>query len=605
MDYFSILHLEKEPFSNSPDPSFFFKSRQHQDCLQKIELALRLRRGLNVVMGDVGTGKTTLCRQLIRRFREEETVDTHLILDPAFDTPGEFLSAVAGMFSQRAIDPEADTWQLKEQIKKRLYKSGVDEGRTVILIFDEGQKLPAFVIELLREFLNYETNTHKLLQIAIFAQCEFEAILAAHANFADRVNLLHRLEPMSFKDTREMIRYRLKQSSTSPKPLPLFTYPAMWAIYRFSQGYPRKIINLCHQSMLAMIIQNRTRASLMLVRSCVQRAISHPSRRFWRPLTSLLLVLLVVVAIGVWLPEPYSPISHLASGLKSQPWISVHPVSSKKEAPNSAERVDAGEAKAFPGKLSGNRMDASGNLNPIDGKRSQTNFSAMPVGDAPFMEEPMAVSPPDQILPSSTPPPSLDPSATTGRDDSADTGTRFIHNEALGSEVSDTSTGTDPLAGHPLLLGRLEVASGDTLARLVRRIRGNNDPNYMERLLALNPHIKDPDDIGIGDEIIFPATPVRISRLIEQTHWLQLAETRSLNEAHRHVNRYRSLGIEVRLVPYWTAMEGLRFVVLATGAHVSPEAAQLRMGALPAEVSTHSRIRSHWGRKPVFFSSPF
>ena len=80
MDYFSILHLEKEPFSNSPDPSFFFKSRQHQDCLQKIELALRLKRGLNVVMGDVGTGKTTLCRQLIRRFREDETVETHLIL---------------------------------------------------------------------------------------------------------------------------------------------------------------------------------------------------------------------------------------------------------------------------------------------------------------------------------------------------------------------------------------------------------------------------------------------------------------------------------------------------------------------------------------------
>ncbi|MBW2200522.1 MAG: transposase, partial [Deltaproteobacteria bacterium] len=68
MDYFKILNLNREPFSNSPDPEYFFQSRQHLGCLQKVELALRLRRGLNVVIGDIGTGKTTLCRQLIRRF---------------------------------------------------------------------------------------------------------------------------------------------------------------------------------------------------------------------------------------------------------------------------------------------------------------------------------------------------------------------------------------------------------------------------------------------------------------------------------------------------------------------------------------------------------
>ncbi len=599
MDYFSILHLEKEPFSNSPDPSFFFKSRQHQDCLQKIELALRLKRGLNVVMGDVGTGKTTLCRQLIRRFREDETVDTHLILDPAFDTPGEFLSAVAGLFSQKAFDPGADTWQLKELIKKRLYESGVDEGRTVILIFDEGQKLPSFVIELLREFLNYETNTHKLLQIAIFAQCEFEAILAAHANFADRVNLLHRLEPMTFRDTREMIRYRLKQSSTSPKPLPLFTYPAMWAIYRFSQGYPRKIINLCHQSLLAMIIQNRTKASLMLVRSCVQRAISHPGRRFWRPLTSLLLLLLMVVAICVWLPEPYSPISHLASGLESQPWISVYPIKREQAGLLPAGQPVSGAVDGPTGKPSTDRLEAYENINTTGIEQSPIDVAAMPVDEAPFMEEPVAVSPPEQILPATVPNPVLGVSTTTDNDGSTQTGVSATQNGA------DTNADRESSDAPPLLLGRVRVASGDTLARLVRRIRGNYDPSFMDSLLALNPQIKDPDAIGIGDEIIFPATPVRISRLIEQTLWLQLAETQSLNEAHQQINRYHSLGIEVRLVPYWTAIEGLRFVVLASGAYVSSEAAQLRMGALPKDISAHSRIRSQWGREPVFYASPF
>ncbi|MEJ2642752.1 MAG: AAA family ATPase, partial [Desulfosarcinaceae bacterium] len=337
MDYFSILQLETEPFSNSPDPAFFFKSRQHQDCLQKIELALRLKRGLNVVMGDVGTGKTTLCRQLIRRFQGDEKIDTHLILDPGFDTPTEFLATVAEMLSDRPVAAEGDPWRLKEVIKKSLYKRAVDEERTIILIFDEGQKLPAFAIELLRELLNYETNTEKLLQIAIFAQCEFETVLAAQSNFADRINLLHRLEPMSFRDTREMIRFRLRQSSASPKPLPLFTYPATWAIYRFSRGYPRKIIHLCHQSLLTMIIQNRTKAGLLLVRSCVQRAISHPGRRLWRPLTTLLLLLLAAVTVAVLLPEPYAPLSHLASGWRSRPWVSVYPVGNPEGSQTTAD----------------------------------------------------------------------------------------------------------------------------------------------------------------------------------------------------------------------------------------------------------------------------
>ena len=94
MDYFSILNLKQEPFSNSPDPDFFFHSREHQECLQKLELSIILRRGLNVIIGDVGTGKTTLCRQLIRRFAKRNEITTHLILDPLFVDAHELLSAV-------------------------------------------------------------------------------------------------------------------------------------------------------------------------------------------------------------------------------------------------------------------------------------------------------------------------------------------------------------------------------------------------------------------------------------------------------------------------------------------------------------------------------
>ena len=265
MDYFSILNLNREPFSNSPDPDYFFNSEQHLGCLQKLELSIRLKRGLNVVVGDVGTGKTTLCRQLIRRFAADPSCETHLILDPSFSTPAEFLAAVAETLTNEKASADANEWQVKETIKQVIFRKGVDEKKTVIVIIDERQKIPEFCLEILREFLNFETNEFKLLQIVIFAQKEFEDFLETHANLADRINLFHLLEPLDFRDTIRMIQFRINQSSAGARARSLFSYPALWQVYRETGGYPRKIVNLCHRIILAMIIQNRTKASRSLV----------------------------------------------------------------------------------------------------------------------------------------------------------------------------------------------------------------------------------------------------------------------------------------------------------------------------------------------------
>jgi general secretion pathway protein A len=124
MDYFKILNLKKEPFSNSPEPEFFYQSVKHLGCLQKLELAIRLRRGLSVVVGDVGTGKTTLCRQLILKFADPEEdrnqIETHLLLDPSFTNPLEFLSTVAITFGVSGAAINVSEWQLKENIKNYL-----------------------------------------------------------------------------------------------------------------------------------------------------------------------------------------------------------------------------------------------------------------------------------------------------------------------------------------------------------------------------------------------------------------------------------------------------------------------------------------------------
>jgi len=306
MDYFKILHFLKEPFSNSPDPEFLFESQQHKNCLQQLEISLRLRRGLNVLIGDIGTGKTTLCYQLIRRFDREEKVETHLILDPYFTDPLEFLSNVAGMFLGEPISKEAmSVWRLKEKIKHYLFAKGVDGDKIIVLIIDEGQKMPPFCLEILREFLNYETNRYKLLQIVILAQKEFKETLKKHANFADRINLYHFLGPLNFRDTRTMIQFRLKRAHDSSESPSLFSYLAMRSVYRATQGYPRKIIHLCHRIILDLIIQNRSKANWFLARSCARRVLPQRSRK-WQWVTATALTCLVAAFLLLTLaPWPF------------------------------------------------------------------------------------------------------------------------------------------------------------------------------------------------------------------------------------------------------------------------------------------------------------
>ena len=91
--YLELLNLTREPFSNSPDPDAYYRTPTHEDCLNRLEIAIRLRRGLNVVLGEVGTGKSTLCRCLLRSLNEQSGIDVFLLLDAGFEDADEFVRA--------------------------------------------------------------------------------------------------------------------------------------------------------------------------------------------------------------------------------------------------------------------------------------------------------------------------------------------------------------------------------------------------------------------------------------------------------------------------------------------------------------------------------
>lgn len=276
MDYFNLLDFNKEPFSNSPEPEFLFAAPQYDICLQMLEMSVRLKRGLSVVIGDVGTGKTTLCRKLIQNLSapspaESPDIDTYLLLDPAVKSTMVFVRTVAAILEIPDMTTEDSEWQLKEKIKNFLFEKGVDEKRIIVLIIDEGQKIPDDCLEILREFLNYETNDAKLLQTIIFAQPELEKSLAARPNLMDRVDYIHRFKPLNFFQMKAMIEYRISVARQGTFKYPLFTFGGLLAIYFATGGYPRKIVSLCHQALLKMIIQGKRKAGWLLVRGCVSK----------------------------------------------------------------------------------------------------------------------------------------------------------------------------------------------------------------------------------------------------------------------------------------------------------------------------------------------
>lgn len=265
MSYFESLDLVREPFSNAPDPDLFYRSKKHMECLQQMEIAVRLRRGLNVVIGDVGTGKTTLCRQLIRVLGHDEKIETYLMLDPYFKDPLDFLRSLNHVFGIPEERIEGNIPRLKENLRAFLRERGEKEDRIITLIVDEGQKITGECLELLRELLNCETSSFKLLQIIIFAQKEFSPMLRDRPNLADRVNFRFDLEPLDYAETKRMIETRLALSTKDSRAPDYFSSAALWSIYRKSGGFPRKIVQLCHKSLLLMAAAGKMRAGFFTV----------------------------------------------------------------------------------------------------------------------------------------------------------------------------------------------------------------------------------------------------------------------------------------------------------------------------------------------------
>ncbi len=255
MDYYELVDLEQEPFAMAPDPKFFYQSKSHGECLNRLEISLRLNRGLNVVIGGIGTGKTTLSRLLLGRFVEfGRDYKFYLILDPTWKDNYEFLHYLQKMFGIKSkTDLQVD---MMDQIEHYLIDMAINSKRRIVLVIDEGQKMGNAQLEIIRTLLNFETNDSKLIQVIIFAQPEFKELLDKHENFRDRIAFGYFLKPLDLEDTIRLIKHRLVVAGADKDNL-MFTDEAMKIIHEKTKGFPRKIVTTCHQLIIDMLLTGK------------------------------------------------------------------------------------------------------------------------------------------------------------------------------------------------------------------------------------------------------------------------------------------------------------------------------------------------------------
>jgi MSHA biogenesis protein MshM len=295
VDFFGFNQL---PFSLSPDTGLFVKLSDHHRCFELMVHVLESGEGFLKVIGDVGTGKTILCRKLLRYLADRTENDYYSVY-----VPNPMLSPV-GLY--RAVGQELGL-NLKQQHDNDALLSHITDrilalagsNKSIVIVIDEAQSLPAATLEALRLITNLETEQRKLVQIILFGQTELDTLLNQHQfrQLRQRITFAHYLKPLNENETKQYIDYRLTRSGYNGQPL--FSEKAIKQLYHYTSGVPRMINVLAHKALLAAFSEQQNCVAPKHINVAYKDNIETAQRTRSMPWLLLLSGLMLVAAI-IW-----------------------------------------------------------------------------------------------------------------------------------------------------------------------------------------------------------------------------------------------------------------------------------------------------------------
>jgi general secretion pathway protein A len=263
--YQDFYGLSEMPFNITPDPKFLFLSPTHREAILHLKYGIEQKKGFIVLIGEVGCGKTTLCRQFLNEIPESR-YDTALILNPRI-TETQLLHAILADLGRDSRTES--THDLHNQLNQVLLER-IHAGRDIVLIVDECQNLSFEVLEQLRLLSNLETDKQKLLQIVLIGQPEFKDKLNEERlrQLRQRILVSYELKPLNHEQITHYIHHRISLAGGHGRPW--FTPHAVRSIARASQGVPRIVNNLCDKALLAAFVRESDEVNYWDVRRAIR-----------------------------------------------------------------------------------------------------------------------------------------------------------------------------------------------------------------------------------------------------------------------------------------------------------------------------------------------
>lgn len=296
--YLEYFGLSEKPFQITPDPRFLYMSRRHRDGFAHLLYGADEAGGFVLLTGEVGTGKTTLCRSALASITEN--VRVALILNPKQSA----IELVASICDELQITYPKNVRSLKALIDRlNLYLlKAYGQGQRIVVVIDEAQNLTFEVLEQVRLLTNLEVTTQKLLQIILIGQPELQTMLSRPElrQLAQRITARFHLTPLTREETGEYIVHRLKIAGVTRE---VFTKPAMREIYRLSSGIPRLINTLSERALIGAYGANLPLIKKDIVSNAAEEVFGKSARRAfnvdWLG-ASVVTAAVLIVAIGLW-----------------------------------------------------------------------------------------------------------------------------------------------------------------------------------------------------------------------------------------------------------------------------------------------------------------
>jgi len=305
--YLKMFGLQEKPFHITPNPRFIFLSKKHKEAFAHLLYGVKQRVGFLSLIGEVGTGKTTVLRTLLRQL-EQASYHVALIFNPCL-TALELLQSIHREFGIPFLDGESNFAKLHDSLNRFLLEER-QLGKTVVLVIDEAQNLDPAVLEQLRLLSNLETETDKLIQLIIVGQPELNEVLGHHElrQLKQRLVVRYHLTNMDTEDTAAYVNHRLKVAGYEGGTL--FNLKAMRQIYRITNGLPRLINILCDRALLVAYSSDLN----LIDHRCIAQAQAELagerilSSRRW-PLVAILGLISVLIFLWIYLqPELFQSV---------------------------------------------------------------------------------------------------------------------------------------------------------------------------------------------------------------------------------------------------------------------------------------------------------